>query len=70
RFLEKDPEAGSSGVWVKTLGTIGATQVLYMLPAYWVAKSKRQPRAYRTGLLLSAIGLFVLNVLLLYFFWE
>jgi hypothetical protein len=70
RLLVKDPEAGSGRVWFWTLGTIGVTQFAYMLPAYFVAKYKKQPGAYRTGLLLSALGLFALNAILVYFFWR
>jgi hypothetical protein len=67
RLSVQNPEA-SGRAWFWTLGTAGVTQAVYMLPAYFIAKYKDQPKAYRTGLLVSALGLFVLNVMLVYFF--
>ena len=69
RFMEENPEGGTTRVWLWTLGTIGVTQVAYMAPAFFVAKYKGQPSSYRSGLIVSAIVLLLLNAALVYAFW-
>ncbi len=66
RYLEVDSGAGFTGVWLWTFGTMGVTQLGYMLPAYYVARQKGQPRAYRSGLVVSVLGLVGLNILSLF----
>ncbi len=40
---------------------MGLVQLIYMVPAWLLARRKNSPKGFRKGLVLSAVALFLLN---------